>query len=498
MKSHSPYLDLLKRCLLNEVYLDDELRLHYLRQCLVGKESFDYAVYHDIRTRWAETYQALQEARSIGRFLDRNIHNSGFSHTMIGRKRLDGLHACLDQIFRNNVPGDLMECGVWRGGACIFMAGYLRDRGIAGRKVILADSFDGLPPSTHEHDLKINLDKSVFPELAVSLDEVKANFETYGLLTDDIHFLKGWFKDSLQETPSDQLALLRLDGDLYESTMDALVALYDRVAPGGIVIIDDWGVLPACRRAVEDFFAARGETVPEITEMDWSGVWFAKPVESEDKPAPETLRPFKTAFPHSFLEEYQRGSLRYAYRGVPCLKSPIDMAIHTRAVWDLQPGTIIEIGSKHGGSALFYADLAERYGLEAKVWSIDLEPPKIDDPRISFLAGDVNALAPVFAENGLVDCPRPWFVIEDSAHTYEGCLAALSFLSGQMQAGDLLVMEDGVLDELGLTGRYGGGPNRAIAEFLTAHPDAFEIDTRLCDMFGRNATYAPNGYLRKT
>ena len=270
------YLELLKRCLLNEIYLDDELRLLYLRDCLSGDEVFDYAVYHDIRTARSEAYAALRATREIGRFPDRNIHRSGFSHTMIGRQRLDGLHECLDKVVEKGIPGDFMECGVWRGGACILMAGFLKVHGIYGRKVILADSFDGLPASTLVPDQRLKLDKSVYPELAVSLDEVRMNFETYGLLDETVHFLKGWFRDTLHDTPSDLLALLRLDGDLYEFTADSLTALYDRVALGGIVIIDDWGVLPACRQAVEDFFSNRHEALPEMIEMDWSGVYFIK------------------------------------------------------------------------------------------------------------------------------------------------------------------------------------------------------------------------------
>lgn len=271
------YLDLLKRCLLNEVYLDDELRLMYLRACLAEEDTFDFATYHEIRTHWATQFERLKAAREIGQFYDRKIHNSGFSHTMIGRQRLEGLEACLDHIRTTGITGDVMECGVWRGGAAIFMAGYLKHHGMTGRKVILADSFDGLPPSTAPADQGLTLEKDVYPELAVSLEEVRRNFDTYDLMSEDIHFLKGWFKDTLGDTPSDQLALLRLDGDLYESTLDALEGAYDRVVPGGIVIIDDWGVLPPCREAVTDFFAARGEALPEMQSMDWSGVWFETP-----------------------------------------------------------------------------------------------------------------------------------------------------------------------------------------------------------------------------
>lgn len=211
------------------------------------------------------------------------------------------------------------------------------------------------------------------------------------------------------------------------------------------------------------------------------------------------MRRFDTAFPAEFLKGYQSGVMQYHYRGVRCLRSPIDMAIQARAIWELQPATLIEIGSHSGGGALWLADTARAYGLSAHVYSIDLEPPAaVEDPDISFLKGDVMALEAVFAQHGLNACPHPWYVIEDSAHTYDGCLAALDFLSGQLKAGDLLVMEDGVLDELGLSERYDGGPNRAIAEWCAAHPGVLEIDEALCDMFGPNATYAPNGYLKKT
>ena len=489
------YLDLLKRSLLNEIYLDDELRLLYLRDCLKGTESFDYAVYHDIRKTRSEAYRALAGRRAIGQFPNRDIHLSGFSHTMIGRKRIDSLHECLDYVREAGIPGDFMECGVWRGGSCIFMAGYLRAHGMTGRRVVVADSFDGLPPPSHDLDLKArDLSKSRFPELAVSLETVRANFRLYGLLNDRVAFLKGWFRDTLPKAPVKKLALLRLDGDLYESTMDALTNLYDRVAPRGVVVIDDFGGIPRCKQAVEDFFANRGETMPELTEVDWTGIWFTKP-----EKAAGAGRGFDTAFPVPFLRPYQAGAMKYRYRGVPCLKSPIDMAICARAIWDLQPKTVIEIGCKAGGSALWMADMLHSYGLDTPIYGIDLAPPnRPPDDRITFLKGDVNDLETVFRENGLLSRPHPWFVTEDSAHTYEGCRAALDFLAPHMAPGDLLVMEDGVLDDLGMTERYNGGPNRAIAEFLAERPGVFEIETELCDMFGKNATYAPNGYLRKT
>lgn len=210
------------------------------------------------------------------------------------------------------------------------------------------------------------------------------------------------------------------------------------------------------------------------------------------------MRSFKTPFPEDVLKPIQAGVMSYLYKGIPCYKSPLDISIYLKLLWDLKPRTIIEIGSKHGGSAVFFADMMQVYGLKTHVYSIDLERPALRDDRITFLQGDVNDLRPTFEAHGLTDCPRPWYVNEDSAHTYAGCLAALRYLGGVMKRGDLLAMEDGNLVEMGLEERYQGGPNRAIAEFFEESPGTFEIDTALCDTFGVNATYNPNGYLRKT
>ena len=279
-KQAALYLDLLKRSLLNEIYLGDELRIQYLRDCLVregGPESYEYATLHDIRTTRPKQFEDLKLSRQVGRFPSRNIHKSGFSHTMMGRLRLDSLHNCLDHIMTKNIPGDLIECGVWRGGGCILMAGWIKAHNITSRQVFVADSFEGLPVPSLEQDGKLDLSKEKFPQLAVSEETVRDNFAAYDLLDGGVHFLKGWFKDTLNDAPSQQIALLRMDGDLYESTMDTLQALYDRVSPGGVVIVDDYGALEVCRRALDDFFAARGEALPPVTPIDWTGVYFIKP-----------------------------------------------------------------------------------------------------------------------------------------------------------------------------------------------------------------------------
>lgn len=211
------------------------------------------------------------------------------------------------------------------------------------------------------------------------------------------------------------------------------------------------------------------------------------------------MRSFRTAFTRPMLEDYQRGVMSYEYKGVRCLKSPVDIAIYMRLIWTLRPRTLIEIGAHSGGSTLLFADILGNMGCgDAPVISIDLRVPDcVEDNRIRFLEGNVLDLAPLFEAEALDDLPHPWFVVEDSAHSYAGCTATLELFAERMEPGDILAIEDGVLDELGMSDKYDGGPNRAISDYLTHHPDSFQVVTEFCDMFGTNATYNPNGYLRK-
>nr|WP_268777970.1 TylF/MycF family methyltransferase [Mycolicibacterium komanii]CRL67472.1 methyltransferase MtfB [Mycolicibacterium komanii] len=201
------------------------------------------------------------------------------AETMIGTQRLASLQQCVETVLEEEVPGDLIECGVWRGGACILMRGVLAAYGDERRNVWLADSFEGVPrPDVENYSadkgIMMRFDLSA-PVLAVSQEEVMANFERYGLLDDQVRFLPGWFKDTLPTAPIDQLAVLRIDGDLYESTIQALDALYPKLAPGGFCIIDDY-LIKACRKAVTDYRREHG-IFAEIVDIDGSGVFWRKP-----------------------------------------------------------------------------------------------------------------------------------------------------------------------------------------------------------------------------
>jgi len=215
--------------------------------------------------------------------------------------------------------------------------------------------------------------------------------------------------------------------------------------------------------------------------------------------ASEMIRSFKTPFSRPQLGAYHRGVMQYRYRDVLCHKSPIDLALYLHLINAVKPGSFIEIGTKSGGSAMMFRDIARMYETDMQVVSIDRQPPLTDAhlDGIRFVRGNVMAVEQVFADNGLFDLPRPWILSEDSAHSYDACLIVLQFAACHLRAGEYLIMEDGVLAELGLADRFDGGPSRALETFLTDQPGAFEIDTTYCDMFGQNATTNPNGYLRK-
>jgi hypothetical protein len=180
-------------------------------------------------------------------------------------------------VLQERIAGDLIETGVWRGGACIFMRGVLKAYGVTNRTVWVADSFAGLPPgdlASYPKELTLPLD--VYADLAVSLEEVQRNFARYQLLDGQVKFLKGWFRDTLPGAPIRKLAVLRLDGDLYESTMVALKALYPRLSPNGFVIVDDYNMVQACNDAVEDFRRDQGITVP-LQIIEGGGTFWRKP-----------------------------------------------------------------------------------------------------------------------------------------------------------------------------------------------------------------------------
>jgi hypothetical protein len=204
----------------------------------------------------------------------------GQAITMQPMVRLDNLQHCVESVIEDKVPGDLIETGVWRGGACILMRAILLQNGVTDRTVWVADSFEGLPePDAGRFPTEAQafhgpvITKS-YDRFAAGLDLVQANFKAFGMLDGQVKFLKGWFKDTLPGAPIERLAVIRLDGDYYESTMDPLNALYDKLSVGGYVIVDDYGedLWTNCRQAIEDFRKSAGIT-DEMIRVD-SKCWY--------------------------------------------------------------------------------------------------------------------------------------------------------------------------------------------------------------------------------
>lgn len=199
------------------------------------------------------------------------------AHTMIGLARLKNIRELASRVIGDEIPGDFIETGVWRGGACIYMRSILKILGITDRKIWVADSFEGLPKPEPEPDRYLNQDLDdlhhTYKELSVSLEQVKENFSKYNLLDAQVVFLKGWFKDTLPTAPIEKIALLRLDGDMYSSTMDALLALGHKVSKGGYIIVDDFGVIEGCRKAIHEYRKSNNIT-SQIYNIDGVGAYW--------------------------------------------------------------------------------------------------------------------------------------------------------------------------------------------------------------------------------
>ena len=241
------YLPLLKKCLLDDIY---------------------GSVIEAWGSGGAPGSLATAEDVANGTFWPRR------AHTMVGRKRLDNLQLAFETVVREGVMGDLVETGVWRGGASIFMAGMNKFYN-ANRRIYVCDSFEGLPaPEPGKWPADAGDDNHTYKFLAVSLEQVKANFAAYDLLSDNVVFVKGFFETSLVAIPPLPIAVLRLDGDMYGSTMTVLQQLYDRVSVGGFIIIDDWNI-DKCRQAVIDFLGAKG-LQPHIIPIDNCAVYWRK------------------------------------------------------------------------------------------------------------------------------------------------------------------------------------------------------------------------------
>jgi len=243
------YLDLVKRMLLREDFepVPLELRTDTIRSA----------------TRYIYSpLQRLLRTRGIGLTA---ATESTAGETMLSRERLENLQLCVESVIADDISGDLIETGVWRGGATILMRAVLAAHVDTTRTVWVADSFEGFPNARLAIDRVDYTAGAGNERFAVSVDEVRRNFARYNLLDDQVRFLVGWFSDTLPTAPIERLAVLRLDGDMYESTRDAIEVLYPKLSPGGYLIVDDYGTHAGSRQAIDEYRAKQ----PITESVEW-------------------------------------------------------------------------------------------------------------------------------------------------------------------------------------------------------------------------------------
>ena len=266
------YLDLLKAALLDEHYLENEVRLEYLYACATGGREPDPVILRDPRRRLRAPLEQLQETRRTGIPVRELAERPVFPYTTIGRSGLDDLHECMEAIRAEAIAGDLAACGVWRGGPAIFMRGFLEAHEIPGTRVFAAGTFAGPPDPALGRDSEPEARR--FPTLVADLNLVRDGFARFDLLDDRVRFLQGQLSDALADAPIEELALLYLGEELAETTADALDALYDKLALGGFVIVSGCD-LPGCREAVERFRIEKRIDEPAI-RVDWGRLAWRK------------------------------------------------------------------------------------------------------------------------------------------------------------------------------------------------------------------------------
>lgn len=270
------YLDLVKRSLTGALAEDNDSILGGVR--MQGAKSLKKRAANlvagaagklDLEIAYKKPYDA--DARESG------LDWPARAESMIGLKRMSNIQESIAQIIADDVPGDFIETGVWRGGATIFMKANLNAWGDTTRTVWVADSFEGLPaPDASRYPADTGDELFTQTGLAVGLETVKSNFRRYGVLDDRVEFLVGWFKDTLPVAPLGEIALMRLDGDMYESTIQAIEVLYPKLSPGGFCIIDDFGSHASqAGQAILDYRAEHGIT-EEIVQIDPFGAYWRK------------------------------------------------------------------------------------------------------------------------------------------------------------------------------------------------------------------------------
>lgn len=221
-------------------------------------------------------------------------------------------------------------------------------------------------------------------------------------------------------------------------------------------------------------------------------------IQSADRQAHSVFgRNFAVGIPDYMLETLQSGTMKTRYKGRRLLKNPFDLAIYLQLLQQLRPRTIVEIGTSEGGSATWLRDMCDALDLDCGILTLDINEPELPLDGASFYCADSTRPNETFPHERIRHAAHPFMVIEDSAHSYDSVRSVLEYFDERLISGDYMIIEDGVVADMRSPRyrQYEDGPNRAVRDFLLAHPESYEIDAAMCDFYGPNATYCPNGWL---
>ncbi len=270
------YLDLMRECLTRTLFQDEEVRETRPRG-LAGKvwESARRAAGHP-ELRLVKPVPATPAAR-LARVNGKG-HFSPNYETSLSHARLRNIQECVATVAADGIPGDLIEAGVQRGGAAIFTRAAMLAYGAEERTMWLADTFTGMPvPDARQYPADAGYEQLTGDDPnAIGVEGVKAGFRRYGLLDEHVRFLPGMFADTLPGAPIGELAVVRLDADLYGSTSDAISALYPKLSVGGFLIADDYNSemwSKACGQAIRDYRDAHGISEPMLDADENTVYW---------------------------------------------------------------------------------------------------------------------------------------------------------------------------------------------------------------------------------
>jgi len=435
-------------------------------------------------------------------------------HTLIGSQRLDNIRHCIETVLRDSIPGDYAEAGTERGGACVFAQAVLKSLGNKNRRLWLANTFSGTVTADAANGL-----------LAVPKEEVKALFERYGLWDENIELLEGDYEETLAEVPIKTLAVIRIDGDSYESTIQALENLYSKLSDGGFVIVDDYGVRETCKAAVDDFRAEKN-IVDTLHQIDHSGVYWRR---AEDTITTSKIDPEYVTIQYAAGETVTQPTYsdegydlvrelwlrigwnknvyyRFSWANNALQQIPDDVLMVQQVIWNVKPDLIIECGTFAGGFSVFLASVLESIGF-GSVLSVDIDHSNVNrelvaavpySGRIKFFESD-SVAEPALAEaRKHVARAQRVLVILDSDHSYQHVLDELRCYGKFVTPKSYMIVMDGAMTQFALTPRgeddwVHDNPHRAVMDYLK-EDDSFQIDETFNSF---PLTHAPDGYLQK-